>query len=341
MTARPGPAPVSRRRFLGAAAAVAAGGAFGVPFIAPRAAGAATILKLNLPVNEADMISTCSAKFAQLVEEHSGGALHVQLFYNGVLGTQKASITDVQDGVVDMTSQSTAWLESVAPRTQALDLPFAFADAAVAERVLDGPIGRAVADDLARKGILVLAWTTHGWRDLEFVSARVTEPADVRGLKIRIQSGAVYVSIMKALGAVPTIIDFSETYLALQQRVVDGLDIPPPTVLTTKLYEVLKSVSLTHHLYNPGPLMMSKMKYDALPAPQQRAIQLAAAEVLPFWRRSFVEYQKSVLVALKAKGTTVLDVDRAAFKHQMTPVYEQIRQQAGADFVDRLLAEVT
>jgi tripartite ATP-independent transporter DctP family solute receptor len=323
----------------GATGVAAFGIGLAAPFVAGSAAASPTVLKLALPTSQADPMSVSSATFAKLVEKNSKGALRIQLFNNGTLGTQSASITGMQTGMIDLTNQTTAWLESLVPQIQALDLPFAFANDAAAERVLDGPIGREVAADMAKKGVLVLCWATNGWRDMEFVSARVAKPSDMHNLKIRIQSGTVYVAMMRALGAVPVVIDFSEVYLALQQKVVDGLDIPAPTVLSAKLEEVLKSVSLTHHLYNPAPLMMSKIRYESLPADQQKAIRDSAAEVLPIWRENYKKFEKQALASLKAKGLAIETVDRAAFRAAMTPVYDEIRQKAGAPFVDRLLKE--
>lgn len=328
---------LSRRRLLANAATVAVAGA--ASLAAPFAARGAepTVLKLNLPSTQTDPMSVSSAKFAELVEKNSNGAVRIQMFYNGTLGSQKASISGMQTGTIDMTNQTTAWVESLSPHIQALDLPFAFSDEAAAERVLDGPIGRQISSELAKRGILVLSWATNGWRDFELVSATVTKPADMHNLKIRIQSGAVYVSMVKALDAVPTVIDFSEVYLALQQKVVDGLEVPPPTVIATKLNEVVKSISLTHHMYNPAPLMMSKVRFDGLPADQQKAVTDAGAAVLPVWRQIYKDFQEKALVDLKAKGLAINTVDRPAFHKAMTPVYDEIRQKVGAGFVDQLL----
>lgn len=331
---------ISRRRFIASGAAVAAfGGTIAQPFVARGAEP--NVLKLNLPVNQSDPMSVSSAKFAELVEQNSKGALRIQLFYNGTLGSQKASISGMQTGTIDMTNQTTAWVESLSPHIQALDLPFAFADAAAAERVLDGPVGQQISGELAKKGIVALCWATNGWRDFELVSATVTKPADVHNLKIRIQSGTVYVSMIRALGGVPVVLDFSEAYLALQQNVVDGLEIPPPTVLATKLNEVVKSVSLTHHMYNPAPLMISKIRFDGLPADQQKALTDAAVAVLPVWRQNYREFEERALTELKAKGVAINNVDRPAFHKAMDPVYDEIRQKVGAEFVDRLLKAAT
>jgi tripartite ATP-independent transporter DctP family solute receptor len=312
-------------------------GAVATGFATPLLARAATPLKMNLPVGPDDPMSVTARYFSDLVKKKTGGALDVQIFYSGTLGSQSASISGVQNGVIDFTLNTTAWLEPIVPHVQALDLPFLFATDTDAERVLDGDIGRDLADEFTKHGIVVVEWGWNGWRQFEFVSDRVTKPADMRGMKIRIQAGPLYVAIIKALGAVPVVIDISEAYLALQQKVVVGLDIPAATVISLKYEEVLKYLSLTRHLYNPAPIIMSKSKFDTLPAEQQRAIQDAGHETLGYTRDLYRTYEKQALSTLRSRGDEVVAVDHEAFKHAMMPVYDELRQRIGAPFVDRIV----
>lgn len=325
---------LSRRHFVRTGAAAAAAG-FGTPL----RASAETVLKMSLPVGPADPMSVTSAKFAEHIARRSNGALRVELYYNGTLAKQQASISGMQTGIVDLTLQTTAFLEPISPRVQALDLPFLFSTRASAERVLDGDIGRELSAEIAQKGILILAWGTNGWRDLELTKKRVTKPEDMRGLRMRIQNAPVYVSMMRALGAVPVVIDFSETYTALAQNTVDGLEIPPPTALSTKIYEVIKSVSLTNHLYNPAPIMMSKAKFDSLAPAERKVIEDVSHEILSYWRGLYVIYEKQALTELRSKKIAIDDVDLPAFKRSMTPVYDEFRTRVGAAFVDRIIRQ--
>lgn len=325
---------IRRAAFLKSTLAASAAGA---GFATPLLARAETALKMNLPVGPDDPMCVTARHFADLVEKKSGGAVKIQIYYSGALGSQQASISGVQTGVIDFTLQTTAWLEPIVTHVQALDLPFLFANDAAAEKVLDGDVGRDLSDELAAKGIVVVLWGTNGWREFEFVTNRVTKPADMQGLKIRIQRGPLYVSMIKALGAVPVVIDISETYLALQQKVVNGLDIPAGTVLSLKYDEVIKYVAMTRHLYNPAPIIMSKVKFDALPADQRRAIQDAGRETLPWTRDLYRTDERKSVTILKGKGITVAEVDHDAFKHAMMPVYDDLKQQIGAPFVDRVM----
>jgi tripartite ATP-independent transporter DctP family solute receptor len=317
--------------------ATLAAGAGGAAFATPLLGRAATGLKMNLPVGPDDPMSETSRHFADLVAKKSNGALTVQIFYSGALGTQQASVNGVQTGTIDFTLQTTAWFEPIVPQVQALDLPFLFADDAAAQRVLDGDIGRGLTSELANHGIVVVLWGCNGWREFEFVSNRVTKPADMQGLKIRIQAGPLYVSIIKALGAVPVVIDIGETYLALQQKVVTGLDIPAGTVLSLKYDEVVKYLSLTRHLYNPAPTIMSKMKFDSLPHDQQRAIMDAGRETLAFTRDLYRANEKQALTTLQSRNVAIVEVDHEAFKHAMMPVYGELRGKIGAPYVDRVV----
>jgi tripartite ATP-independent transporter DctP family solute receptor len=327
-----------RETFLGGAlAASAAGFAVGTPLIARAATG----LKMNLPVGPDDPMSITARYFADAVKKKTSGALDIQIFYSGALGSQSASISGVQNGVIDFTLNTTAWLEPIVPQVQALDLPFLFSTDSAAERVLDGDIGRDLAAQLAGRGITVVEWGWNGWRQFEFVSNRVTKPADMAGMKVRIQAGPLYVSIIRAVGAVPVVIDISETYLALQQKVVGGLDIPAATVISLKYEEVLKYLSLTRHLYNPAPIIMSKTKFDALSADQRRAILDSGHETLGYTRDLYRTYEKQALSKLRTDGDEVVAVDHDAFKHAMMPVYDELRGKIGASFVDRIVRAAT
>ena len=259
------------------------------------------------------------------------------LYLNGTLAKEQASITGLQTGVVDMTTQTTAFVEPLIPRVQALDLPFLFARRQNAERLLDGDVGRELFAELAQKGIVGLAWGTAGWREFEFRDTRVKEPADMRGLRMRIQNGPVYVSMMKALGAIPVVIDFSETYTALAQKTIDGLDIPLTTILAQKFNEVTRNIALSNHLYNPGPLLMSKQRYDSLTPEQQRVLVDASRDILPIWRNTFADAHTAAIEECKSKGVAVDAVDYPAFKRAMAPVYAEYRERLGRDVVDRII----
>jgi TRAP-type transport system periplasmic protein len=231
------------------------------------------------------------------------------------------------------------FLESFFPRIQVLDLPFLFKDAASAERLLDGPIGQQLLVDMPSKGIYGFVWGHYGWRVTETVSQPVRKPEDLRGLKIRIQPGAVFAASFKAVGAIPVVLDLSELYIALSQKTVNGLELPFLAMVSSKIYEVTKYVGVTNHVYNAGALMASKLKFDTLDADQQKAIREAAIEIQPYWRATVAQKSGENRDFLAGKGMVIDEIDYPAFHAAMAPVYAEFKDKIGAELVDRVLKE--
>ena len=326
-------APRTRGRFVQIAAAASTASLW--PAIAR--AQTPTVLRVSIPTVAANAQNLMMQRLAGMVEQRSGGRLKFEIYPNGQLAKQQASIDGLQTGVVDFTLQTSAFLEPLFPRVQAIDLPFLFKTRAAAERMLDGPIGQQLFEEMKTRGIQGLIWGTDGWREIENSQRPINTPADMRGMRMRIQNGPVYVSMMRALGATPVVVDFAETYTAVSQRTVDGLEIPLATTAENKFYEVCKYLTLSNHIYNAAPLLMSKVKYDALAPDLQRIIVQSAKEVQPHWRAMRVEKDAEGLKELRDKGMVVNQIDYPAFRKAMDPVYAEFRDKIGGDFLDRIL----
>src|SRR5262249_48572755 len=157
-------------------------------------------------------------------------------------------------------------------------------DAKIAERLLDGSIGQQLLGDMQSKGIYGFVWGHYGWRETETASQPVREPGDLKGLKIRIQPGAVFAASFKAVGAIPVVMDLAEIYIGISQKTVSGLELPFLAFVSSKIFEVAKFVGLTNHVYNAGALMASKVKFDKLDEAHKKAIREAASEIQPIRR---------------------------------------------------------
>jgi len=166
------------------------------------------------------------------------------------------------------------------------------------------------------------------------------QPADMKGLKIRVQPGPIFAATFRALGANPIAIDFSEIYLALSQRTIEAIETPIISLPAAKHYEVVKVVNLTNHVYNAGVLMVSKRKFDSMPANLQASLREAATELTPDWRKTMIEKTTEITGFLKEKGITILEVDRAAYRKQTHGVYDEFRNVIGADLFDAVIKQV-
>ena len=333
---------IDRRRFIAGAPRLGAG-VLGVsaPFLA-RAGFAATplhTLKLTFADSQAHPIYDVLKRFAADVARRTGGAAEVQVFSLGQLGSGTNILTGLQTGIIDLCAHTSGFIDTVVPKMQVVDLPFLFSEASAAERVLDGPIGRELFDAMPAKGIYGLGYGHWGWRVVSSVERKLPAPADMKGLKVRVQPGAVFAAMFRTLGANPVAIDLTEVYLALSQRTVDAIETPMISVIAGKHFEVVKTINLTNHVYNAGALLASKAKLDALPPEIREAVRAAAVELTPDWRATVAKASTAAQDTLKQKGLTVTTVDRAAYRQQVEPVYKQFRGTLGADLVDRVLKE--
>ena len=316
--------------------------AIAAPFIAREAwAQTPTVtLKLTYTDTPSHPVAKVMQRFADNVKSRTGGAVEIQVFSVGQLGSQTNILTGLQTGIIDLCAHASGFVQSILPRWQVVDLPFIFPDTAAAEKVLDGPVGQQLLEMMPSKGIYGLAFGTWGWRVIDTFSRKLPTPADTKGLKIRVPPGPVFTATWRALGASPIAIDLTEVFLALSQKTIDAVDIPIIALPSTKLYEVVNTVNVTNHQYNVGVLMVGKRKFDSLAPAHQEAIRAASREVTVDWRKSVAEGTEAASVFVKDKGISIVPVDREAYRKATEPVYKEMREVIGGDLIDAVLKQV-
>jgi tripartite ATP-independent transporter DctP family solute receptor len=330
------------RRALLKTAALGAAQTVALPYLAREgfAQTAAHVLKLTMADTRNHPLYQVLLRFADNVKKKTNGAVEVQVFGTGELGSQLNILTGLQTGIIDLCAHTSGFIDTLFPQFQVMDLPFLFPDLASGERVLDGPVGKQLANLMPSKGIYALSYGYWGWRVTSTVDRKVPEPKDMKGLKIRVQPGPIFAATYRALGANPIAIDFSEIYLALSQRTIEAIETPIISLPAAKHYEVVKNINLTNHVYNAGVLMVSKRKFDSLPANLQASLREAATEMTPDWRKSMVEKTTETTAFLKQKGLSFVDVDRTAYRKATDGVYKEFRNIIGADLFDAVIKQV-
>lgn len=318
----------------------------GISALAPaviRSAAAQTpavTLKLTYTDTPSHPAAKAMERFAENVRKRTSGAVEIQVFSVGQLGSQTNILTGLQTGIIDFCAHASGFVETLLPKWQVVDLPFIFPDSAAAERVLDGPVGKELLDMMPAKGIYGLAWGHWGWRVIDTINRKMPSPADTKGIKIRVPPGPVFTSTWRALGANPVSIDLTEVFLALSQKTIDAIDIPIIALPSTKLYEVVKTVNLTHHQYNVGVLMVAKRKFDTLSPAHQEAIRAAGSELTIDWRKSVADGTDAAEKFIREKGLVIEQVDRAAYRKATEPVYAELRSVIGAELIDAVMKQV-
>lgn len=254
-----------------------------------------------------------SVKFAEVVKAKSGGRIEVQVAPSAQMGDDAAMVTALRTGALDMSANSQGAVANAVPEYAAYGMPFLFNSPAQAFKLLDGPLGKELADKSAEKGMVVLGYWDNGIRHMTNSKRPITKVEDMKGLKMRTPPDAVLVDIMRSLGAEAQQIKFAELYIALQQGVVDGQENPLVNIYASKLYEVQKHLALTSHMFQMTPFLMSKRTWDRLSDADRKAVQEAAAEATALQRKLSADADAKLLDELKAKGVQVTTVDTAAF----------------------------
>ena len=276
--------------------------------------------------------------FAKLVAEKSGGEMEVKVFPNSQLGGQKDLIEGLVFGSVDMALVGTAVLGQFQPQVSLFDLPFLFDDRPHAYRSLDS-VGMDIGKALEPRGIKLLGYMENGIRHMTNNIRPIKTPADMKGLKIRVMTNKIYVEMMKALGASPTPMAFSELYSAMQQGTVDGQENPSAHIYTKRFYEVQKYASLTAHAYAPEPMVVSMITWKKLSPKQQKVIQAAAKEAIAWQRKLSEDQDNDYWNKIKATGKMeVISVNRKPFMEATKPVYAMFAKTVGQANIDKVNA---
>jgi tripartite ATP-independent transporter DctP family solute receptor len=242
---------------------------------------------------------------------------------------------------VDAGVITNAVVAQIEPAFQLNDLPFLYADEAQAQRVLDGPVGQKLGAKLESKGIKVLGYMEGGFRNMINNVRPVGKPDDVKGVKYRVMQNPVFIAMFSSLGGNAVPMAWGETFTAVQQGTIDGLEIPLAVIEQNKYFEVAKYLSLTNHTYSANLLLISKRFFDRLPADLQKAVVDASVAATAKQREVSGANSKEIVAKLEKAGMTVNRVpDMTPFRGAVTSVYDQFKPTIGADLMQEALAAV-
>ena len=264
-------------------------------------------------------------KFAELVEQKSGGKMKVRLFPGGVLGGDLQTVSALQGATLDLTVLNSGILAAQVPEFALLDFPFLFNSTQEAQAVIDGTVGQELAKRLESKGLVNLGYWDLGFRNLTNSKHPVTKWEDMQGLKIRVIQSPIYLETFKALGANPVPMPFPEVYTGLEQRTVDGQENPFTVIKGNKFNEVQKYLSVTQHIYNPQSFVIGEKSWKKLNPEEQAVILDAAKEATAYQRQITADAQGKAYTELAAdmQANTVSPAEMDRFREKVKPVIEQ------------------
>lgn len=276
-------------------------------------------------------------KFKETVEAKSGGKIKVQLFLNGTLGSDQATLSSVKGGTVEMAVMNSGILSSEVKALEIFDFPFLFANEKEADAIADGPIGQKMHASLADKGIIGLSYWELGFRNITTSKKAITKVEDIAGLKLRVIPSPINVDWVKALGANPTPLPFPEVYAALEQGAIDGQENPVAVIAANKFWEVQKNIALTNHQYNPQSVIFSKKVWDGMSAAEKKIIDDAADDAVKVQRTANRAALAANLELLKKNGMNVTSLNTAEIaklREKMKPVIDKHSAALGSTVAD-------
>ena len=281
--------------------------------------------------------------FKKLAEERTKGRVKVEVYPNSSLFKDGEEMEALQLGAVQMLAPSLAKFGPLGVRAfEVFDLPYIFDDYAELHKVTDGPIGKMLFKKLESKGIVGLAFWDNGFKVMSANKALKT-PADFKGIKMRIQSSKVLEGEMRALGAIPQVMAFSEVYQALQTGVVDGTENPPSNFYTQKMQEVQKFLTVSNHGYLGYAVITNKKFWDGLPADIRTTLEGVMKDATKYANEIAMKENTDALEAVRKSGrtqiVTLTAAEKAAWKKALVAVHRENESRIGKDVIEAVYKE--
>ena len=282
-------------------------------------------------------------RFKQLAEKATNGKVKVELYPNSQLYKDKEELEALQLGAVQMLAPSLAKFGPLGVKEfEAFDLPYIFPTKTALYNVTEGEIGKSLLKKLEPKGITGLAYWDNGFKVMS-ANKPLHTPADFKGLKMRIQSSKVLDAQMRALGANPQVLAFSEVYQALQTGVVDGTENPPSNMYTQKMHEVQKHVTVSNHGYLGYAVIVNKKFWDGLPPDIRGQLEKAMREATTFEKAIAQRDNDQALDAIKKAGKTQIYTltvqEQAEWRRALAPVQKAMEGRIGKDLISAINKE--
>ncbi len=301
---------------------------------------AETEVKLGYALAADSHYGVAAKKFEEVVLAETGDQFSFTHFPSSGLGGEREVIEGLQLGTIEATIVSSGTLANFVPETGVFDIPFLFNGFDHARAVLDGEIGQGILAKFDNVGLHGLAWGEQGFRHITNNRNAIHTPADVAGLKIRTMENPVHLAAFNAMGAAPTPMAWPEVISSLQQGVIDGQENPLSVIVSVKLNEVQKYLTLSGHVYSPAMLLVSKPFWEGLDDAQKAAFEKAATAAAAEMRAYVDNVETTGVATLKERGMEVNELsgeEKAAFQGSIQSAYDGYYKTYGQELVDSIV----
>lgn len=306
----------SRRDFLKAASVAALASGTGIHKANARTAEFTLRYANNVPVTHP--INIRAKQMAARIATETNGRVDFQVYPNSQLGRDTDALAQIRSGAIDFLTLSPLILGTYIPSAQITGVGFAFQSYDQVWSAVDGDLGAYVRRQIGATPLFAFEkiWN-NGFREITTGTRALNNVHDMRGLRLRVPPGPLFTSLFKALGVSPASINFSETYSALQTRMVDSQENSLSIIYTAKLYEVQKFCALTAHMWDGFWFLGNKQSFSTLPQDIQATIAAAVNEAGVQERTDVQQMDSRVRTKLEASGMKFNEPEKDVFRKKL------------------------
>ncbi|SEN30708.1 tripartite ATP-independent transporter solute receptor, DctP family [Paracoccus alcaliphilus] len=298
-------------------------------------------IKIGYALAEDSHYGAGAKAFEESLTASLGDQFSFRHFPSSGLGGEREVLEGLQLGTVEMTIASDGTLTNFVPEVGVLGIPFLLRDMDHARTVLDGEIGQEMLAKFDDAGLKALAWGEQGFRHITSNRGAIETPEDMAGLKIRTMENPVHLEAFRALGAAPTPMAWPEVIGALEQGAIDGQENPLSVIVSAKLNEVQKYLTLDGHVYSSTIILVSPSLWGQLDDEQQAAFQQAATDAVAAMRAYVDDVEQSGVASMQEAGMEVNELSpeqKAVFREALAGPYSNYEAQFGKELMDRIQA---
>ncbi|NIC06942.1 TRAP transporter substrate-binding protein [Billgrantia bachuensis] len=280
-----------------------------------------------------------ATRFKELLNEKSDGEIGVEILGNSVLGHETEMFEQQMAGALDLSIINPGLITDFSSTANVFSIPFLYRDEEHWQTVLDGEVGREIADRISEEtDVRILAFYGGGKRQI--VSTEPLESLDdLEGLKLRTNPTKPLITAWEALGADPTVMEWEEIYTGLQVGAIDGLLNEAEWIHRMRFHEVAPHIGLSEHDITVRLLTMSQMSWDRLSEEQQQMVQEAAEESASYAREVQLEQDAEALDLLAEEGATLHELDRERMQEVVKEPLQSVIEEMGLADLHRMILD--
>jgi len=295
-----------------------------------------TTIQLGHALSEGTPAAELIKEMAANVEEQTEGRVVFKVFPNSQLGSEVEMLEQIKLGTMGSGAIMIGSMQNLNKTMAIEDLPYMWADAEHARAAYDGEFGEYLGNVMKEEGMTKIGYLEWGFRHITNNQKPIVKPEDMKGMSIRVAETELRVDTFEEVGALPTVMAFSELYGALQQGTVDAQEFPLSNIVAAKFDEVQEYLSLSGHFYNTVMMVVDTDVWGKISAEDQEIILAEADRISKEVRTVNDSKEQEYIDTLKERGMKVNDdVDKEAFREAMLPVYDKWEKEVfGTELMD-------